>query len=68
MSPKNKAIELVDVYRTILMNKDTECGNEILCTVIAKKSALIAVEEVINILPPTYNDYWEQVKHEIEKI
>ncbi len=68
MSPKQKATQLVDAYRVILMEEDTECGNEILCTLIAKKSALIAVEEVINILPPTYNDYWEQVKHEIEKL
>jgi hypothetical protein len=29
------------------MNEDTECGNEILCSVIAMKCALIAVEEII---------------------
>jgi len=35
MTPKEKAINLVDSYRNILMNEDTECGNEILCSVIA---------------------------------
>ncbi len=73
MSAKDKAIELVDTYRIMLMNSDTECGEEILCTVIAKKAALIAVDEMIkqeisllglgkNYIPTWYN--W--VKQEIE--
>jgi hypothetical protein len=47
MTPKEKAISLVDSYRNILMNEDSECGEEILCTVIAKKCALIAVDELL---------------------
>jgi hypothetical protein len=58
------------------MNEDTECGNEILCTGIAKRCALIAVDEILDV---DYFDmseehfenimeYWEQVKHEIEKL
>ena len=47
MSAKDKAIELVDTYRIMLMNSDTECGEEILCTVIAKYCAVIAVDEII---------------------
>ena len=73
MSAKDKAIELVDTYRIMLMNSDTECGEEILCTVIAKKAALIAVDELIkqeisllglgeNYIPTWYN--W--VKQEIQ--
>jgi uncharacterized membrane protein len=76
MSPKEKAISLVNRYRIILMNEDTECGNEILCTGIAKRCALIAVDEILDV---DYFDmseehfenimeYWEQVKHEIEKL
>jgi len=80
MTPKEKAINLVDSYRNILMNEDTECGNEILCTVIAMKCALIAVDEMISVLPFTaihrslneyaiqMHKYLEQVKHEIEKL
>ena len=48
-TPKEKADELVGQYRMILMNEDTECGNEILCTVIAIKCALICVDEMIDI-------------------
>jgi hypothetical protein len=48
MSAKDKAIELVDTYRIMLMNSDTECGEEILCTVIAKQCALIAMDEMLD--------------------
>ena len=73
MTPKDKATELVDVYKTILMNEDTECGNEILCTVIAKKSALVTSNEVIIyldaiMLPNPFKQYWDKVKDEIEKL
>jgi hypothetical protein len=62
------------------MNSDTECGEEILCTVIAKYCALIAVDQMILVLPFTdinlslnnyaihLQKYLEQVKHEIEKL
>ena len=69
MSAKDKAIELVDTYRIMLMNSDTECGEEILCTVIAKYCALIAVDEIIYVLDryiDPVRSYWEQVKQEIQ--
>jgi len=51
MIPKEKAEELVNQYRMILMDEDTDCGNEILCSLIAIKSALIAVDEIIKQTP-----------------
>jgi hypothetical protein len=74
MTPKEFAVELVDSYRNILMNEDTECGNEILCTVIAKESALIAIEFAIEFAGGDMNEqfdkilYLVEVKHEIEKL
>jgi hypothetical protein len=73
MTPKEKAISLVDSYRMILMNEDTECGEEILCTVIAKQCALIAVDELIKEERKTddyyeIGSYWQEVKQEIEKL
>lgn len=74
------AKELVDSYRVILMNSDTECGEEILCTTIAKQCALIAVDQMISVLPFTdvntslgkycenERAYLEQVKQEIHKL
>jgi hypothetical protein len=71
MTPKEKAKKLVDSYRIILMNEDTDCGEEILCTVIAKKCALIAVDEIYNSGLLVFVDdeqYWHEVKQEIEEI
>ena len=72
MSAKDKAIELVDTYKFVLWSEDTQCGEEILCTVIAKKAALIAVDEILKQcwdyrdidLQASY-DYWQEVKQEI---
>ncbi len=80
MTPKEKAEQLINSYRIILMNEDTECGNEIICTSISKQCALIAVDEIIkNNLEylrdvGLHNDvalnidlsFWEEVKKEIE--
>ena len=46
MTPKEKAEDLVNQFRMILMDEDTDCGNEILCTSIAIKNALILTYEV----------------------
>ena len=76
MSHKDKANELVDAYKAMLMNEDTECGNEILCTVIAKKSALISIQQIkffheslffVN-EGSLFDDYLNKVKDEIEKL
>ena len=48
MTPKKEAENLINEYRMILMNADTECGNEILCTSIAKKCALVTIGKMIN--------------------
>ncbi len=70
MKSKNKAEALVNSYRIILMNEDTECGNEILCTSIAKQSALIAVDELIYEtqfeVPDIRQRWWIEVKKEIK--
>jgi len=66
MTPKEKAEDLVNQYRIVLMDEDTDCGNELLCTSIAIKNALILVNE--NLIYTNYSIYWEEVKKEIEKL
>ena len=77
MTPKEKAEFLVHKHRMILMNEDTDCGEEILVSIISKKCALIAVDEIIKANPHSnpFNtnvystmDYWQDVKQEIEKL
>ena len=72
MTPKQKAQDLVNQYRMILMDEDTDCGNELLCTSIAIKNALVAVNEIWNALESArafeeYN-YWKEVRQEIKKL
>jgi siderophore synthetase component len=72
MTPKQEAQDLVNTYRIILMDEDTDCGNEILCTSIAIKNALVAVNKIWNALESARAfeeyDYWQEVKQEIEKL
>ena len=76
MTPKEKAQDLVNRYRAILMNENTDCGEEILCTTIAKKIALDVVDEIMSVLlyPKIPQGmllrivYWNEVKQEIENL
>ena len=72
MTPQEKANNLVNQYRIVLMNEDTECGNEILCSRIAKECALIAVDEITSVIDAETNfktwEFYKQVKQEIEKL
>jgi hypothetical protein len=68
MTPKEKAEELVNKYRTILMDEDTDCGNEILCSIIAIKCAKIAVDLILLDCLDILEKYWREVKSEIEKL
>ena len=67
MTPKLKAKELVDKFSTVPLLDSYE----------AKQCALIAVDEIINSNPhsnPLNTDvhstmsYWNEIKHEIEKL
>jgi hypothetical protein len=68
MTPKEKAESLVNEFRILLMNEDTECGNEILCTSIAKKFALIIIDEILEECRLEKDWWWFSVKNEIEKL
>jgi hypothetical protein len=77
MTPEQRALSIVNTYRMILMDADTECGNEILCTSIAIKNALVAINQMI-LLVDAYLpldkevielfDYLQQVKKELKKL
>ena len=69
MTPKEKAKELVEQFNC--GGLETFAGHNV--KVISKQCALIAVDEILNNdnkLFKTYiqNDYWLQVKQEIEKL
>jgi hypothetical protein len=64
MTPKEKAIQLVEQFSSVLMH-DEIYEDSIKC-------ALIAVDEILKITWVdkflTVEDYWNEVKHEIEKL
>lgn len=66
MTPKEKAIELVNKYKEFTEDNYAESY----CN--AKQCALIAVDEVIDNIEDDFleNDlkYWQEVKQEIEKL
>jgi hypothetical protein len=59
MTPKEKAQELVDKF-------NYESKHYLMLD--AKQCALIAVIEILNLLPLANRNFWRQVKHEIENI
>lgn len=59
MTPKEKAKELVDKF-------NYESKHYLMLD--AKQCALIAVIEILNLLPLANRNFWRQVKHEIENL
>ena len=74
MTPKEKATTLVDGFRFILIKSNTDAGEEILCTLLAKECALVAVDGILNRMigsrSYSFNEklYWREIKQEIEKL
>lgn len=74
MTPKQKSNDLVDQGRIILMNEDTDFGNEILCTLIAVKFAKIIVKEMIESVDERTHyahkklKYWYEVLKELDEL
>lgn len=64
MTPKEKALELVEKFRLKVLDYD---GNG-LNGFKAKQCALIAVDEIIRVLQDESDWYWDEVKEEIEKL
>jgi len=73
-TPKEEAENMVNEFRMVLMQEDTDCGCEILCTSIAIKNALIAVNRIMHEVGKFQVElfalelylHWVEVKHELE--
>jgi len=68
MTPKEKAINLIDKMSTHDRDIHPHCTHY-----IAKQCALITVDEVLNFINTdafsyTNEEYWQEVKQEIEKL
>ena len=76
MTPKEKAEQLIAEFKNILQDEDTDCGNEILCTILAIKFARLTVRNVLASNPHSnpFNteskstfDWWFEVYNELNK-
>ena len=70
MTPKEKAKELFDKYCYAIRTEETDSGY-FTNIIYAKQCALIAVseiEEAVRYLDDDSEDYWFEVKQEIEKL
>lgn len=71
MGPREKARELFQIYLNILLDAESD-KQEI--DEAAKKCALIAVDEILKAVESDWSfmevrqDYWREVKQEIEKL
>jgi uncharacterized protein YajQ (UPF0234 family) len=79
MTPKEKAKELVERYDFISTHDGLDIMDEELTMLDRKQCALIAVDEIMYnnlmeypqhsiIYAPHKNDYWQEVKQEIENL
>lgn len=72
--PKQMAKTIIDDFRIILMKSDSECGNEILCTNIAKECSHTMVDNILKYQFRYVNEndlfdfywYWNAVKNAID--
>jgi len=72
MTPKEKAREMMHYYLKELLSAKYSI-NGFVINDLAKQCALIAVDEVLNFINTdvfsyTNEEYWQEVKHELEKL
>jgi hypothetical protein len=74
-SPKVKAKELFDQYHNLIQDIGGDLGHEILVSILAKESCLIAVDEILYILNLSLDfkmnksiKYWLEVKEKINNL
>jgi hypothetical protein len=71
-TPKEKAKELFDHYYILIQEIGGELGHEILVSILAKQSCLIALDEILRIKSVNKDDilsnYWEEVEQEINNL
>lgn len=72
MTPQEKAMELIEKFEKEIYKYDLDTNDKYDMSLfrLAKQCALIAVDEVLKtrMFGIEFFYYWEQVKHEIEKL
>jgi hypothetical protein len=74
-TPKEKAKELFDQYHNLIQEIGGDLGHEILVSILAKQSCLVAIYEILYILNVSLDfkmnksiKYWLEVGEEINNL
>jgi hypothetical protein len=68
-TPEEKAKELFNQYHNLIQEIGGDLGHEILVSILAKQSCLIAVKQILdNDLNNEVYYYWEEVEEEINNL
>jgi len=75
MNPTEKAVQLFNTYYASILCINNDLSEEVIISILAKKRALIAVDDIISIVE-CYDkryisnelNFWIDVKNEIEKL
>jgi len=68
-TPEEKAKQLFDLYHNFIQEIGGDMGHEILVSILAKQSCLIAVKQILdNDLNSEVYFYWEEVEEEINNL
>jgi hypothetical protein len=74
MIPKEFAINLFNKHYLLILEIDNDLSQEIIISILAKKHALLTVDEILSIKLLWFQkdfkdiDYWNEVKKEIKKL
>ena len=81
MTPKEKAASIFNQHYVLLLEADSDISAEVLISILAKKSAMLAVKEVVEqweVIDTYISDgrgelnqnlkYWYEVREELNKL
>lgn len=70
MIPKDKAINLFNKHYSLILEIDNDLSEEIIISILAKKHALLTVDEIISTfaIMELGSKFYEDVKQEIKKL
>jgi hypothetical protein len=71
MTAKEKAVQLFNKYYVSILEVNNDLSEEIIISILAKKHALIAVDEMLKVafyLPPDCYNFYLNVKVELSNL
>lgn len=68
MTPKEKAVQLFNKYYVSILEIDHDLSQEIIISILAKKHALMAVDEILELTGGHINQFYQNVKTELTNL